>query len=147
MPPATHESQKAFTLLEIVVSTAILAFGLMTILVLFPVGVKASRYTGEMTTASLIGQTVMEELKRAGYDALSQGIFSQENGDDPALAQNLYTDQSSFEWEYRVAPLNAAMVPPLLSVTLGVYWPAAMGNPGNRQNQKNIIFRRYFARW
>lgn len=60
-------NSKGFTLLEIVISLTILAFGFTAILSLFPIGFDAaSRYT-DLTKAAIYAQYVMEDKKRAGF--------------------------------------------------------------------------------
>ena len=57
--------QKGFTLIEIVASLAIIGLGLIGILSLFPVGIDASKRAGDLTHATVLGQSVLNQIRSA----------------------------------------------------------------------------------
>ncbi len=64
--------RKGFSLLELVIAIAVLAIGLVGVLQIFPVGLRASRRAGMATKAAFLGQNKLEELKTAGFDAITE---------------------------------------------------------------------------
>lgn len=62
----THKPARAesgFSLIEIIVATAILSVGLLSIVSIFPYGLEASNRSQDITQASLLAQTIFEGLK------------------------------------------------------------------------------------
>lgn len=60
-----------FSLLEVMVAVIILGFGLLAIMHLFPIGLKASKISQDTTVASFLAQAKMEELRNTGWNQLS----------------------------------------------------------------------------
>ncbi len=59
------KTQKGFTLIEIIAALAIIGLGLVGILSLFPVGIDASRRAGDMTNATVLGQSIFNQIRSA----------------------------------------------------------------------------------
>jgi hypothetical protein len=70
----TYLAQTGFALIEVILATAILSGGLLMIVRLFPWGLRIEQKVERYSTASLLGQTLMEEIKRKGYDDLSEAF-------------------------------------------------------------------------
>ncbi|MBU1147185.1 MAG: prepilin-type N-terminal cleavage/methylation domain-containing protein [Candidatus Omnitrophica bacterium] len=64
-------NRKGFSLLELIIAVGVLAIGLVGVLQIFPVGLRASYRAGMITKASFIAQNKMEEVKMSGFDAIS----------------------------------------------------------------------------
>ena len=62
-----------FSLLEVMVAVIILGFGLLAIMHLFPIGLKASKISQDTTLASFLAQAKIEVLKNTGWAQLSGG--------------------------------------------------------------------------
>ncbi|KKL56897.1 hypothetical protein LCGC14_2240820 [marine sediment metagenome] len=73
--------EKGFTFFEVIFITAILSLGLLTIIEIFPLGFKAKEAAEQHSITALLGQKIIEEVKREGYESLSSPSLSQsENG-------------------------------------------------------------------
>ncbi len=73
--------EKGFTLFEVIFVTVILSLGLLTIIEIFPLGFKAKEAAEQHSITALLGQKIIEEVKREGYESLSSPSLSQsENG-------------------------------------------------------------------
>lgn len=57
--------RRGFTLIEVVAALAIIGLGLVGILSLFPVGIDASKRAGELTDATILGQSVLDQIRSA----------------------------------------------------------------------------------
>ncbi len=72
--PRFPDSKKAgFTLLEVMVAVIVLGFGLLAIMHLFPIGLRASKISQDTTVASFLAQAKIEELKNTGWSQIAGG--------------------------------------------------------------------------
>ncbi|MFH1854752.1 MAG: prepilin-type N-terminal cleavage/methylation domain-containing protein [Candidatus Omnitrophota bacterium] len=65
-------NKKGFSLLELIIAIGVLAIGLVGVLQIFPVGLRASQRAGMITKAAFLAQNKMEEVKMAGFDAITE---------------------------------------------------------------------------
>ena len=70
--------EKGFTFFEVIFITVILSLGLLTIIEIFPLGFKAKEAAEQYSITALLGQKIIEEVKREGYESLS-GLSSSES--------------------------------------------------------------------
>ena len=88
--------KKGFSLLELIIAIGVLAVGLVAVLQIFPVGLRASRRAGMMTKAAFLAQNKLEEAKMAGFDSITALpptiLLAGEDGD--------------FEWEIIIDKLE-----------------------------------------
>lgn len=116
-------SKKGFTLIEIVISMAILVIGLVGILSLFPVGFDSARRSINLTQASLYAQEKLAEIKKDGFP-------------DLAPTNGAFVDPN-YEWEQVVS--NETPEGYLRKVVLTIKW-----NYKNKKHQE--IFTTYVAK-
>lgn len=104
--------ERGFTLIEIVISLAILAVGLVGILSLFPIGFDAARRSVNATRIAVFTHEKLEQVKNAGFPSvgITTGAFS-----DP-----IYT------WSQNVSAVGTAGA--LRQVDLTVSWKYRNGN-------------------
>ncbi len=114
--------RRGFTLIEMVISLAILAIGLLGILSLFPIGFDAARRSVNDTQVAIYSHEKLEQLRNAGFPAIgvTTGAFS-----DPY-----------YSWSQRVSAVDSAGA--LRQVDLTVSWQYR-----NRNNQQ--VFTTYVA--
>jgi len=77
-----------FTMAEILVALTILTIGLVSILSLFPVGLKASKRAGDLNEVALCAQEIFEGLRLCVYDDVDPGRTNIE--DIPGVNTNVY---------------------------------------------------------
>ena len=99
-------TSKGFTLLEVMVAVIILGFGLLAIMHLFPIGLKASKLSQDTTVASFLSQAKMEELKNTVWSSIVNETKSEIGG-------------TIFSHEVTVYELEADL---LKRVTVAVFW-------------------------
>jgi len=69
-----------FTLLEVIIVSAIISIGLLGIVQIFPLGFQAEQKAEQSSIAAVLAQEIMEEIKRKGYDGLSIAYPSDTKG-------------------------------------------------------------------
>jgi len=69
-----------FALVEVILATAILSGGLLMVVRVFPLALRTEQKVERHSTASLLGQTLMEEIKRREYDDLSEAFPEETTG-------------------------------------------------------------------
>ena len=111
-----HSADRGFSLIEIVVAMGLLAVGLIGVIRLFPVGMRASSRSAVVSKAALLAWQRLEELKLRGYAAIAA---------DPPDAP-LEGSDGKYRWAIAVAPVEAAGLPTendVRAVTVTVRWP------------------------
>ncbi len=81
--------KRGFSLLELVIAIGVLAIGLIGVLQLFPMGLRASQRAGMISKATFLAQRKMEDIRLAGFDAFSS---------NPPLIALSGTD-GDFDWQ------------------------------------------------
>ena len=87
---------KGFTLIEIIMAMAIMAVGIIGVVRLLPVGLRASKSSEIMSRAAFLAQEKLEELKLAGFDALTAS--------EPAIP--LEGEAGDYTWVAKVSGLT-----------------------------------------
>jgi type II secretory pathway pseudopilin PulG len=119
-----HHNKKGFSLLEVIFALAILIVGIVGVLAFFPVGLKASKRSGDFTVAAFLAQQQMDSIKIAGWS-----VYGTNNGWYNYRGYRVnYSDGESpfpinpnFSWVAHVEDLSPT-VANLKQVTLSIYW-------------------------
>jgi len=72
--------EKGFTLFEVVAIAGILSLGFLMIMRIFPLGLRAKEAAEQYSMAALLGQQIIEEVKKEGYESLSAAYLSESRG-------------------------------------------------------------------
>ena len=112
-----YHNKKGFTLLEVIFALAILVIGIVGVLALFPVGLRASKRGGDFTTATFLAQQQLELIRRAGQ-AVYNPDGSYGNYEEP------YNDSNypNFTKWYVVITRPTLGITSLYTVDLKIYW-------------------------
>lgn len=73
MKTPLHNRTHGFTLVEVLVALAILAFGIVAVLLLFPVSLTAARRAQEQTITSQTAHSVISQIRASSGEALYRG--------------------------------------------------------------------------
>ena len=85
---------KGFTLIEIIMAMAILTVGIIGVVRLIPVGLRASKSSEMMSRAAFLAQKNLEQLKLVGFDGL------------PAPGIPLEGEEAGYSWTAEVSELS-----------------------------------------
>lgn len=86
--------RRAFSLVEIIVSLAILSIGLVGAIRVFPVGLRASQRAEMVSRATLIAERTLEMLKLSTWDELAVGTTTEQ---DAPFDMTVAIDQPAVE--------------------------------------------------
>ncbi|MDP2920986.1 MAG: type II secretion system protein [Candidatus Omnitrophota bacterium] len=109
-------NKKGFSLLELVIAIAVLAIGLVGVLQIFPIGLRASQRAGMMTKAAFLAQNKIEDVKLAGFEAITEL--------PPKIP--LSGRDGDLEWAVKIEDLSLEGVDSgsdMRKVTVTVTWP------------------------
>ena len=109
-------NNKGFSLLELIIAIAVLAVGLVGVLQIFPIGLRASQRAGMMTKAAFLAQNKIEDVKLAGFDAITEL--------PPKIP--LSGKDGDFEWNIKIDDVNLEGVEntsEMRKVTVILTWP------------------------
>ncbi len=113
-PDTPIPRQAGFTLLEVMVAVIVLGFGLLAIMHLFPIGLRASKISQDTTVASFLAQAKIEELRNTGWAQLSSGTTTENYGD--------ITDYLQFKRVTTISDVDAVNNPKLKKVVVEVFY-------------------------
>ena len=121
------DRKKGFSLLELIIAIAVLAIGLVGVLQIFPIGLKASQRAGMMTKAAFLAQNKIEDVKLAGFDAITEL--------PPKIP--LSGRDGDFEWAIKIddiAPEGVVSSHDMRKLTVILTWPE-----GNSTRSKDFV--------
>ena len=108
----SKKTSKGFSLLEVMVAVVVLAFGLLAIMHLFPIGLKASKISQDTTVASFLAQSKIEELRNTGWSQIAGGTE----------AYGGITDSPGFKRVTTISDVDAVNEPKLKKVVVEVFY-------------------------
>ena len=109
-------NKRGFSLLELIIAIAVLAVGLVGVLQIFPIGLMASQRAGIMTKAAFLAQNKIEDIKLAGFDAITEL--------PPKIP--LSGKDGDFEWNIKIDDVNLEGIEnssEMRKVTVILTWP------------------------
>ena len=125
-------NKKGFTLLEIIFALAVLVIGIVGVIALFPVGLRASKRGGDFTIATLLAQRQLNMIKRAG-----QAVYNPYDGDWPDYGEDYdESNYSHFTKWYALFSQPTIGITKLYTVDLKVYW----NDRGNERYEEFITY-------
>jgi prepilin-type N-terminal cleavage/methylation domain-containing protein len=101
----TRDSFSGFTLIEVLIAMAIIGIGLITLLTLFPIGLRSSRLAGDFTTASFIGQQALDNIRANAQVYDPADTFFDNTTSDRVTTMDQYTNQNGLG--YYELPISA----------------------------------------
>lgn len=145
------QARRAFTLIEVIAALAIIGLGLVGILSLFPVGIDASKRAGDLTNATILGQSVLDQIRSAAnrgelaltdakslfpesfkdFDATSARVIGLMDDRQPFIpkVQTASGEHTLYQYQVKFGPPTEGKLDDLdrvglQKVTLTVSWPA-----------------------
>ena len=115
---------RGFSLLELVISMAILSIALLGLIQMFPVGLRASKHAGDYTMMTFLGQQKMSDIEQNKYE--DNEYMNANDVSDIDTSSSLTTSDhffaspnESFSWSCVVSTHND--IDNLYHATLAIY--------------------------
>lgn len=123
-----NEKNQGFTLIEATIAIAVLAVGLFAVTQFFPFGLKIIGDSNNLTTASNIALSKIEELVSSNYDELNLGTVETKHRLSTDSASYLYNYQRQtviglVDSNFNASPTDVG----LKKITVTVYWLSPIG--------------------
>lgn len=113
-----RRNNKGFTLLEIVFALAILTIGIVGVLAVFPVGLRASKRSGDFTMAAILAQRQMATIRKAG-----QAVYNPYDGNWPSYEEPFNDPHHPHFTKWHVVFTQPTLgIANLYTVDLKIYW-------------------------
>ena len=71
-----HKAQNGFTLIEVMIALVILAGGLLALMTLQIVSIRANAFSSEMTYAGMLAQRRLEQIRNTAYASITPGTVT-----------------------------------------------------------------------
>lgn len=116
--------QRGFSLVEVVVATAVLAIGLITLIGLLPFAIKANKKAESQSLASTYARTKLEQLLASPYDEIGTGTIEPRAkiSNDPSNSAYALERQTVVTFiDSNLSTTNSDQG--LKKITVTVYWP------------------------
>jgi len=99
---------RAFSLLELVISMAILSIALLGLIQMFPVGLRASKHAGDHTMMTFLGQQKMSDIEQ-----------SKPTTSTTSEGNEFFTEYPAFSWRQTI--INDATLTNLYKASILIY--------------------------
>lgn len=129
------KKQAGFTLIEVMIAVVILAAGLLALMTMQIVSIKANAFSSEMTYAAMVGQGELEKIKNMNYASVV-AIPSATYPVDPALAKGV-------EYKTETQVKDNTPTTDMKTVTLIVNWYASSAK--NQEGENKVLFTTSFS--
>ncbi len=118
-----------FTLIEIIISIAIIAIGIFGVMSLVITVMKGNTLSKRVTTATTIAQEQLEDFKRMDYDNVDVGVTAYSD-----------TDQYDIDYYWEAYVQDDTPATDTKTITVDVYWSSGGTNTThNNVEMKTII--------
>jgi type IV pilus assembly protein PilV len=129
-----RRQSQGFTLIEVMIALVILAGGLLALMTMQIVSIRANAFSSEMTYAGMLGQRRLEQVRNTAYDSLTPGTVTD------IVAASDVTKGMSYTVETKVDDNTPAT--DMKTVTLTIKWKGAPA--GSATGAQTVDFQTSF---
>lgn len=135
----THEKknyrkQSGFTLIEVMIALVILAVGILALMTMQIVSIRANAFSSEMTYAAMVGQSELEKVRNMNYDDVI-AVARTTHDVDPTTKGVAYSIERQVQDNIPATDMK--------TVTLTVDW---LGKPaGSADGTTTVLFTTRFS--
>jgi len=128
-----RRKSQGFTLIEVMIALVILATGLLALMTMQIVSIRANAFSSEMTYASMLAQSRLEQIRNMSYDSV-------QTVDDETILRDVKTKGI----EYTVQRSVQSNIPAtdMKTITLTVNWT---GSPAGSSGGSTVDFTTSFV--
>ncbi len=128
------KKQSGFTLIEVMIALIILAVGLLALMTMQVVSIRANAFSSEMTYAAMLGQSRLEDVRNMDYDTVT-ALSPVTLPVDPTTKGIAYTIERQVQDNTPTTDMK--------TVTLIVTW---LGSPaGSATGETTVLFTSSFS--
>jgi type IV pilus modification protein PilV len=132
-----NKKQSGFTLIEVMIALVILAVGLLALMTMQIVSIKANAFSSEMTYASMLAQARFEQLRNTAYDSIAPTTGFE---DDVPVSADETTKGTSYTVQRKVEDNTPAT--DMKRITLKIDW---QGMPAGSSGGSTLNFTTSFV--
>jgi type IV pilus assembly protein PilV len=126
--------QQGFTLIEVMIALVILAAGLLALMTMQIVSIKSNAFSSEMTYASMLAQSRLEQIRNIQYASVNPGIVT-----DTVPASNA---TKGMAYNVTTQVVNNTPATDMKTVTLTIDW---WGSPAGSSGGSTVQFTTSFS--
>ncbi len=156
--------RKGFTLIEVIAAIAIIGIGLISLLSLFPIGIGLNQRSSNQTRATMLCNSMMEEIKKAAASKTGPGANADAVGWDELTLdgdkwynfgkyrdsgeREVFPDNGAYEVSVKITKEFDWAEGGVAKVVVTAYWPKATGAQISEAKEKQrsvklVSFIRY----
>lgn len=135
------QSEKSFTIIELLIAIFVLAVGLVAALYAFPLGTQIQKSSQMATVAAQLAQAKTEEIISEGYDEISLGIIEEPYGFDSNFSSyRRKTEVSYFDPDNPQVPPASDLG--IKKAEVSVFWRSPLGVSEKEVKLATLIAKR-----
>jgi type II secretory pathway pseudopilin PulG len=124
----TIKSRGGFTLIETIIAVLLLEVGLLGMMALHVSVIKGNKYSESLTSAVILAEETVEELRADGFIALTDGTFTDSNNPLDATGEACPpSNVCNFQRAWSIADSNGST--DMKQVTVTITWGECGKNP------------------
>ncbi|OGP81481.1 MAG: hypothetical protein A2Z08_05145 [Deltaproteobacteria bacterium RBG_16_54_11] len=129
-----RRQSQGFTLIEVMIALVILASGLLALMTLQIVSIRANAFSSEMTYAGMLAQRRLEQIRNTAYDSITPGTVTDTVDPSDKTKGMKYTVETKVD--------NNTPATDMKTVTLTIKWT---GSPaGSATGAQTVDFETSF---
>lgn len=135
-----RESDRGFTMIELIIAIFILSVGILTVFLMFPLGIQIMKSSEMATTGTQLGQEKIEEVISCSYEAVSIGVTTESPLPSPFGAYRRETEVSYVDPALGLQEVVTDKGVKRIEVT--VFWKSPLGIAEKSIKIETLISRR-----
>jgi type IV pilus assembly protein PilV len=133
-----NKKQSGFTLIEVMIALVILAVGLLALMTLQIVSIRANAFSSDMTYAGTLAQSRIEHLRNTAYDSIAPNTDFEY--DDPD--HHTYTSAKGTSYTVKRLVEDNTPATDMKTITMKIEW---VGAPAGSSGGSTVDFETSFV--
>jgi type IV pilus assembly protein PilV len=129
-----NRKQSGFTLIEVMIALVILAVGLLALMTMQIVSIRANAFSSDMTYAGMLAQSRLEQLRNTAYESIAPNTDFEDDAPDTSTKGTSYTVKRRVEDNTPATDMKR--------ITLKIEW---VGAPAGSSGGSTVNFETSFV--